>query len=206
MRIPRSSAVVLVALSLAACGDAPGRITAAGEPSQVVVPPPVCVTFDPFAVGSTGGGAVGDLPGTVKGVENGIPVSVHVFYHPGGATSFNLATLTAALPGFGAGNIANTNNINLGFDFTGLPFVPSAVKFAWRDYGGHENLRVNGSPFYVGELIAAPSPWGGAAVSHVWAWGGGGAFKQGTTTLTGPVSVLGVGGQEFYLENVCAYP
>lgn len=204
MRPLRSSIPPLLVASLAACGDIPQPITFATEPSQVVLVP-VCVTFDGLAIGAAAGGPHGDSPGDVIFTENGIPVSVHKFYHPPpDPASFDEAIVAAAFPTFGSVNIAEIHNINLGFDLTGLAFVPSSVTFDWRDYGGHENLKVNGSGVHIGELTAAPSPMSGVGVSHVWAAAGG--VKQGTTTLTGAVSTFGVGGQEFYLDNVCANP
>src|SRR5829696_5262042 len=170
MRPLRSSVLVLLAVVLAACGDIPQPVTFATEPSQVVLVP-VCVTFDGLPIGATAGGPSGDLPGDVIFTENGIPVSVHKFYHaPPNPPSFDEAEIVAAFPpfpAFGSGNIAEIHNINLGFDFTGLAFVPSSVTFDWRDAGGHENLKVNGSAIHLGELTAAPSPMGGVAVSHV---------------------------------------
>lgn len=206
MRPHRSFILPLLALAVGACGDIADPVTFAAEPSRAVLAP-VCVSFDGFLIGSAAGGIHGDSPGDVIFTENGIPGSVHKFHHaPPDPPSFGEATVEAAFtaPAFGSVNIAHTNNINLGFDFTGLAFVPSSVTFDWRDYGGHENLKVNGSGVYIGELTAAPSPMGGAGVSHVWTAGVG--VKQGTTTLTGAVSTFGVGGQEFYLDNVCAHP
>ena len=209
MRPIRSFVPVLLAFALAACGGDAERITAASvEPSKVVLAP-VCVYFDPPLFADSVGGPHGQVPGDLWFTENAIPVSLHAFHHPApDPPSFGEAFVRPAFvaPAFGAGQIARTNNINLGFDFSGLTFVPSSVTFDWRDYGGHENLKVNGSGIFIGELTAAPSPIGGATVGHVWFWGGGGSFKQGTTTLTGPVTYLRVGGQEFFLDNVCANP
>lgn len=205
MTIPRSSVLALLAFALAGCGEAPSPTAVAAGPS-LAAGAPVCVYFDVPALGATAGAAAGNVPGDLWFTENTIPVSVHTFHHPGGGTTFGLATIASAFVAFGNGQIANPNNINLGFDFSAITFVPSSVTFQWRDYGGHENLRVNGSGIYVGELVGAPSPIGGATVSHVWGWGPGNAYKQGTTTLTGPVSILGIGGQEFYLDNVCVHP
>lgn len=213
MRRPRSSVLVLLALAMAACGDAsPERITlservAAGDPSSKVVLVPVCVYFDTPLYADSVGGPHGNAPGDVWFTENSIPVTLHIFHHPApDPPSFGEAFVRPAFAGFGSGKIARTSNINLGFDFSGVGFTPASVTFDWRDYGGHENLKVNGSGIYVGELTASPSPMGGAAVAHAWFWGGGGVFKQGTTTLTGPVTYLRVGGQEFFLDNVCANP
>lgn len=209
---PLRSVPVLVAFALAACGgDAPQRITAA-EPARVVLVP-ACVYFDVPVFADTSGGGYGDSPGDVIFAENAIPVSVHPFHHPApAAPSFGYFYVRPAfaaappLPAFGTGKIGGTNNINLRFDFSGLAFVPSSVTFDWRDYGGHENLKVNGSGLFVGELTSAPSPMGGASVSSVWASWPGGGFKQGTTTLTGAVGSFVIGGQEFFLDNVCANP
>ncbi|HEX6039886.1 hypothetical protein [Longimicrobium sp.] len=197
----------LLTLTLAACGDAPAGITAPdAEPAKAALVP-VCVDFSVPALGATAGGTAGNLPGDLWFTESLIPVTLRTFHHPPGfGTTFGDATVLGAFVTFGSGQIVNTNNINLGFDFSGIGFVPSSVTFQWRDYGGYENLRVNGSGIYVGELTGAPSPIGGATVSHVWGWSPGNNYKQGTTTLTGPVSILGIGGQEFYLDNVCANP
>lgn len=207
MRGLRSSVPALLLLAVAACGDIPEHITAADGPSKAVLAP-VCVYFNPPLYADTVGAPNGNVPGDLWFVENAIPVTLHAFHHPApNPPSFGMAFVRPAIvgpPPFGAGKIARTNNINLGFDFSGVGFTPSSVTFDWRDYGGHENLKVNGSGVFVGELTAAPSPWGGAAVAHAW-WAGAG-FKQGTTTLTGPVTYLRVGGQEFFLDNVCANP
>jgi hypothetical protein len=197
---------VLALLGLAACGDVPGRVTAAAGPSQVVVNPE-CVYFDVPTYADTSGGAFGDSPGDVIFTENGIPVSIHIFHHPPpDPPSFGFFYVRPALGGFGTGDIGATSNINLRFDFSGLAFVPSTVTFDWRDYGGHENLKVNGSGLFVGELSGAPSPMAGITVASAWGWSAGNVFKQGTTTLTGAVAALVVGGQELFLDNVCANP
>ena len=204
MRTFRSTALLLPLVALGACGvDAnPAASTAAGDPARAAAAAPVCVTFDPIALGATFGAPAGHVPGALAFVENGIPVTVHKFHHPGGLTSFNRFDIVPAIvgpPPFGTNHIARVNNINLGFDFSGLSFVPSSVTFEWRDYGGHENLRVNGSGVFIGELTAAPAP----VVSAFFV---GGGFKQGSTTVPGPVKFIAVGGQEFFLDNVCAHP
>lgn len=195
-----------LALALAACADGggPTGVSADGAgPSAALVP--ACVEFNVPPLGAVLGSPAGHVPGQGVFVENGIKVSVHKFGWIGGGSAFNRADIVPAPAGFGAGKVAWVNNINLGFDFSGLSFVPTTVKFEWRDLGGYENLRVNSSGLYIGELTAAPSPFGGVNVAHAWGFIPGG--KQGSTSLSGgPVKGLIVGGQEFYLDNVCAYP
>ena len=207
MSRPRHVLALLVPLALGACSrDAFTPTLPAGEPEPAVIAAsPVCVFFNVPPLGATYGGPVGNFPGQSIFSENGIKVGVQRFLWVGGGWAFNLATIVnSPLAGFGAGKVAELNNINLWFDFGGLSFVPSSVIFDWLDYGGHENLKVNASGVYAGELIAAPTPLGGAGVSHAWFAVVGG--KQGRTKLSGAVSNFWVGGQEFYLDNVCAYP
>jgi hypothetical protein len=206
MTRPRHILALLVPLALAACSRDALTPALPGEPEPAALAAaPVCVFFNVPALGTVYGSPVGNVPGQVVFVENGIKVTVEKFLHPGGMTSFNFAQIVnSPLAGFGAGKVANVNNINLGFHFGGLSFVPSTVTFDWLDYGGHENLKVNASALYAGELIFAPSPWGGAVVTHAWFGVVGG--KQGRTKLSGAVSYFWTGGQEWYIDNVCAYP
>lgn len=199
------ASLAALALALAACADTgPTGVSAEGaEPSALLVP--ACVEFNVPPLGTVLGAPAGHVPGQGVFVENGIKVSVQKFGLAGGGSAFNRADIVAAPAGFGAGRVARINNINLGFDFSALSFVPTTVKFEWRDLGGYENLRVNASGLHIGELTAAPSPFGGVNVAHAWGFIPGG--KQGSTSLSGgAVTGFWVGGQEFFLDNVCAYP
>lgn len=205
MRYIRSLAV-LAPLTLAACGTGDLTPTAPDAPREAALAmAPVCVFFNVPPLGATFGAPVGQPPGTFLFAENGIGVSTAKFFHPGGFTSYNRADIVnTPLAGFGAGKVARINNINLVFDFSGLSFVPSYVQFDWLDYGGHENLGVNGFGPFIGELDTPPAAIGPFPVNSAsFAVFGG---DQGKTRLTGPVQRLLVGGQEFFLDNVCAYP
>lgn len=206
MRIANRLALPALAALLAACSgtDDPTGISPEGAgPSALVVP--ACVEFNVPALWTVLGAPAGHVPGQGVFTENGIKVSVHKFALAGGGSAFNRADIVPAPAGFGAGQVARVNNINLGFDFSSVGFAVNSVKFEWRDQGGHENLRINASPLHVGELIASPSPFGGVSVGHSWFWFAPGT-KQGTTWFQGPTAGFLVGGQEFWLDNVCAYP
>ena len=189
--------------------------TAAGREGQVEtlhterVPPrtrkagvrEVCVTFEaPLTVGTQYGTPAGQHSGDVIFTSNGIPVSVHDFAFSGGGGTFNLAKVDLAP--FGSGQSMNTNNIDLEFDFGGIGFVPTRVQFEFLDRGGSENLSVNGSPVFAGDISAVPASLGGATVSVTSTPIGGG--KKGIVTLAGTIHKLRVGGQEFWIDNVCA--
>jgi hypothetical protein len=163
----------------------------------------VCVDFEPpLTLGTQYGAPAGHSPGDLAFTSKGIPVSVHDFNFSGGGTTFNVAHVDLAPVAFGSGQSMRTNNINLEFAFGGIGFVPSVVSFEFLDLGGIENLSVNGSPLFVGNLPSAPSPLGGVNVSVTTTPVLGGI--RGVVTLSGPVQTLRVGGQEFWIDNVCA--
>jgi len=76
------------------------------------------------------------------------------------------------------------------------------VTFEFLDMGGFENISVNGSPMFTGDISAVPGSLGGAAVSVSSTPAAGG--KTGLVTLAGAIQKLRVGGQEFWINNVCA--
>src|SRR4029079_3374402 len=70
------------------------------------------------------------------------------------------------------------------------------------DLGGTENLAVNGSAVFVGDIAAAPPAIGGVAVSVTAGPVPGGT--RGTVVLTGNITSLRIGGQELWIDNICA--
>lgn len=191
--------------------------TAAGRDEQVEtlhterVPPrrraagarEVCVDFEaPLTVGTQYGAPAGQHSGDLVFTTNGIPVSVYDFNFAGGGGTFNVARIDVAPVPFGSGQSMRTNNINLEFDFSNIGFAPNEVRFEFLDLGGTENISVNGSVIFAGDLSAVPSPIGGVNVSVSTTPVAGG--KKGIVILTGAVQKLRVGGQEFWIDNVCA--
>ncbi|HET7464730.1 MAG TPA: hypothetical protein VFJ82_26040 [Longimicrobium sp.] len=210
MRVRTLSLTLLAAAALAACSPeqaltGPGRSPAAPDANHVGAN---CVNFGIPPLGSTFGPPT--PPGTTVWVENGIPVSVNTFLQSTGAWSYGVLTTELAPASFtlAAGKTGHTNNINTGYDFTGLGFAVTFVKFHARQIGGYDNLSVNGSPIFVGPLPTHPAALGGVAIASAWVGIPGGV--QGTVTLTGsaatPITKLLVGGQELWLDTICAYP
>ncbi len=154
-----------------------------------------CIDFDAkgFTVGTTYNGPVGSP--VFKACDFDVSIENLVI---GGAPYFNFAKIEVAPAGFGSGNIINTNNVTLLFKNTGSSV--STITFDYLDMGGSENLTVNGA-LHSGDLNAAPPSLGGVAVSVAEATVPNG--RMGIVTLSGNIKVFGVGGQEFYLDNVC---
>ncbi|MEC4684784.1 MAG: CARDB domain-containing protein [Nitrospirota bacterium] len=173
---------------------------------EVLLPRIACINFGPPPpAGTLYGSPAGNVPGDVVMVApNGIEMFVYDFRWMGGGGTFNLARIEMPPVPFGTGQTINTNNINLEFDFSGVGFPVSRVELQYLDLGGFENLGVNGQPvpIYAGELSAAPSPIAGVNVSVTSTPVPGG--KTGTLVLTGAVQKLRIGGQEFWIDNVCA--
>jgi len=164
-----------------------------------------CVTFEPpLTLGSTYGAPAGHSSGDLAFVSNGIRAYVYNFNLLSSGTAFNRAFIDFAPVAFSPGQSLRTNNINLLFDFSKLGFIVSKVTFSYLDLGGYENLAVNGSG-YVGELTSAPPALGGASVTVTnIAVPPPMSGKRGTVTLKGPVRSLLIGGQELWIDSVCA--
>jgi hypothetical protein len=196
---------VLLCAAVAACGEDTGtRATAAGP--SLAGAPPACVEFGPPpAPGTIWGSPAGHLPGTVVHTENGIDVSVEPLNWVGGGGTFNFAEIDLPPAAFGSGQVAGTNNIHLRFNFMYLGWVTNKVHFTFLDLGGNENLKVNSSAYHVGELTAAPAVLGSRNVNVAWSAVPGGKTGQ-VTIWGGPIKSMVVGGQEFWIDRVCAEP
>lgn len=173
-----------------------------------ITPPSVaCVTFENQA-GGTQYGPPAQASGDLIFTQNRIDVRVTDFNFTGTGGTFDNARIDASNPSFGVGSqFLSIDNINLLLDFSGLFFTPSRVTFQFVDFGGFENLGVNGSPspIYAGELTAAPSPIGGVSVSTGPQTSVTGGYTS-DATLSGSVTELIVGGQEFGIDEICAHP
>jgi hypothetical protein len=161
-----------------------------------------CVTFDDIEVGKQFGEIAGNQPGDeIYQTADGIRVSVHDFLYSDEGGTFNDVTIREPSSEFGSGPYVWFNNVNLEFDFTGLPFVTRRADFVFRDSGGNQNVSVNLSEIYRQLLVEAPSPIGGVS------WDASDADEFGTRvgTLNGTVEQFLVGGQELALDTVCAH-
>jgi len=156
-----------------------------------------CVDFETLAIGTNYGNGI-NAQGEVIFTQNDIPVTVEYFEWTGGGGMFGTATVMDGTGIFGTMNSMWTNNINLGFDFTGIGYMHNRVSFDFADLGGNENISVNGEPIFAGELNMAPMPPGITMIITDM-----GDFMR--ATLYGNVETLVVGGQEFQIDNVCAW-
>ncbi|HYW13929.1 MAG TPA: hypothetical protein VE871_18340 [Longimicrobium sp.] len=195
---------VLLCAAAAACGDDTGTQATAAGPS-LAGGAPLCVKFTPPPPGTIWGSPVGHVPGQLVHTENAIDVLVQPFHWLGGGGSFNYAEIDLPPVAFGSGQVALTNNINLQFYFGNITWIPTKVYFDYLDLGGHENLSVNGSAFYIGDIAAAPPVLGGRNV-NVTSFPVFGGTTGRVTIWGGSIKHITTGGQEYYIDNVCAVP
>jgi|GEM_PF-1873042 len=213
MRSHRTLALLLpLAVATAACSEGLTPTSPFAEPSQAAIAAvPACVDFEPpLAAGTTWGVTVGQPPLTYVHAENGIRVFTEKFYLMGGGTAYRDARIGLPPVAFSAGQAARTLHINLIFDFTGLTFAPSSYTFDYLDVNGpqsYENLRVNASPVFIGELDSPPPALAGVPITLA-----AGPFAvppigdRGTLKLGAGVNRLTVGGQDLWIDHVCANP
>ncbi len=162
----------------------------------------VCVDFEPpLNVGDQFGQPAGHSGGDVIFTTRGIEVSVQDFSLVGGGSTLNVAQVDQAPAPLGGGQAMRLNNISLGFNFTRAGLAGGVVSFDFLDMGGYHNLSVNGSPVFVGDIKAVPSPTGGVAIAVSTTPVVGGT--RGVVVLRGTVEDLLVGGQELWIDNIC---
>lgn len=214
MRTHHTLAFLLpLAMATAACSESlTSTSPLAAEPAEAAMAPaPACVDFEPpLGLGTIWGASVAQPPLTLVHVENGIRVYTEKFFLAGGGTAYRDARIGIPPVAFSAGQAARTLHINLIFDFTGVGFTPSAYTFDYLDVYGpqaYENLRVNASPVFIGELDSPPPFLGGVPIGFA-----AGPFAvpptgdRGTLKLGAGVGRLTVGGQDLWIDHVCAYP
>lgn len=99
----------------------------------------------------------------------------------------------------GSGQDMNSNNVNLRFHF-GEQGV-NGLSIAFGEYGGNLNIQVNGEFRNFGNFAnIAGATIGGTTVSVQ----NGTGNDKGTLKLSGKIVTFAVGGQELWVDDVCA--
>jgi len=177
---------------------------------KVLPNPSVCVDFEPpLNLGTQYGQPAGHNPGDVVFTTNNIPVTVENFDNTATNSVFNVAFIDSPPHTFGKGQTIRLNNISLMSDFSGLGFDPSKLTFDFLDAGGTESLSdENGVLSFVGDFSSVPASIGGMSitVSATPIYNSQNVIiaQKGTVTLTGNVKKLLIGGQELWIDHVCA--
>lgn len=152
-----------------------------------------CVNFESLSVGTRY-----EFQDTFT--DAGAMITVEAFQWGNGTwTNGNYAQVDNRLRAGGSGLDMQYNNVNLRFDFGALGL--NGLSMVFGEYGGNLNLQVNGE-FRNFENFAMlnGSILGGAGVSV----SGGTGNDTGNITISGKVQSFAIGGQELWIDDVCA--
>ena len=138
--------------------------------------------------------------------EDNISVSLHEFFPVNSNVGyvFNQCYIESASNlGFGSGQVMFTDSISLVFDFTSCGERRNWVKLRFADFGGIQNLEINGHQFYIGGLddaIGNPAPGITLFISRDLPTT---SFSKATIHILGNVGHLVIGGEKLALDDIC---
>lgn len=138
--------------------------------------------------------------------EDNIPVSLHEFFPVSNNVGyvFNQCYIESATNlGFGSGQVMVTDSISLVFDFTRCGERRNWVKLRFADFGGIQNLEINGYQFYISGLddaIGNPAPGITLYISRDLPTT---SFSKATVHILGNVGHLVIGGEKLALDDIC---
>ena len=166
--------------------------------------------FESLSVGDRWGDVVASAtdhpvpPGGTISSSGSVDFYIDELHTIGGFVGFNYLMADNSISTYtGSGTLLMTNNVTAGFDLSALDV--DTLCFDFVDMGGSEELTINGSQFLTpsgyGALITAPATLGGVSVSVTGSSLGFGFV--GSVVLIGDVTDLKIGGQEFWIDNVC---
>ncbi len=166
-----------------------------------------CINFESFTGGTVFNTANGYEPGSIFLQRQGVTGTVERFQN-GNTQSFGQVVIRQAPstlnPPFtlSQGQSVLTSNATVQFQF---PAGTTSVCFHFWAGSGAENIAVNGQPvqlvnfpFNIPSNLAPGVTWNITPASTP-----GTALATGTMCLTGNIQSLRVGGQEFFLDNLC---
>ncbi|MBL1137790.1 MAG: hypothetical protein HND46_20960 [Chloroflexi bacterium] len=153
-------------------------------------PPGECVNFESLALGSHF--VVGDTFD-----EAGVKMTVVDFYWSSGVASGGFAEIGASGAAGGSGQELIVNNVSIAFDFGG---PVSFVSLRFGEYGGNVNIEINGDFRNEDDFAKIHNQVIGGVTVLV---GNGFGNDSGMIVLVGTVNTFSIGGQEFFIDEVC---
>lgn len=114
-------------------------------------------------------------------------------------TSDGELTVTPGNKAGGSGPELNTNNVNLNFQ---IDYPVNEITLRFADYGGNSNVRINGALKNVNDIMSLNN----STISGVTVTISGnvtGGNWVGSIKLEGIISDFAIGGQEFWIDDIC---
>ncbi|HNZ48457.1 MAG TPA: hypothetical protein PKN92_06385, partial [Candidatus Hydrogenedentes bacterium] len=127
------------------------------------------------------------------------------FYYPSGETDSGIANAggnDSAIPGTPFSQTLWLSNVNCGLDFSNAPALPQCLSFEYGVSGGNVNLEINGDLLNEETVGALDGQTAGNVLVRVYPHPDNDDYT-GRIDLYGNVQTLKVGGQEFYIDNLC---
>lgn len=153
------------------------------------------VNFETLATGTTFGEAT-NSPGELLFTQEGINVTGETF-HFGSFSDFFEASINAPGEDLFSTKHVFFNNINFGFDLSGVGPIDS-VDIEYHEFGGTNNFSVNGGPILeLPAMTAMPTNVAPGVTATV---------DSDSIHLSGVVTSFLIGGQELAIDNVVAVP
>ncbi len=145
--------------------------------------------------------AVGAVNTANQYLEDGLVLSFGPFDN-GTFSAIGSPYIDWGVSGAGSGQVLWLDNTNAHYNLSGYPQV-SSVDFDYADGGGDENLSVNGASLFLEFADEAGVPFSLGGVDVLITRTTGFSESTGKVYLIGAVSEFSVGGEEFYVDNVC---
>jgi len=138
--------------------------------------------------------AAGDIIFT----EDGFDVALDR-YSDGTQLFFSGATVVSATS-TGRGHVLGLIESLAVYDLAAQGGQATKIEFFYSDAGLTGNLKINGNPTYIGDLMAAPAAIAPGVTLAVVATPNGLGRR---VTLSGDITILKVGGADFEIDNIC---
>ena len=132
--------------------------------------------------------------------DSGVQMSLHDFQWVTSTwTSNGHAKVRGQQQAGGSGNDLRLNNVNVEFHFGTIP----GLTLLFADYGGNENLNINGDHVSVGNLVSLDGTTQGGVDIAIDVTASSTSGQMGKMTLTGTIESFSIGGAELWIDNVC---
>ncbi len=160
----------------------------------------LCTTFESLPPGQA-------YPVGATFTENNIKMTpLNFVWSNGTPTAGGFARVATGGQARGSGQDLELNNINLDFDFGP---VARSLTLRFGEYGGNLNIRVNGQFRNFGNFADINQATIGNAAVAVNIYdprSNNGSGDLGILTLSGAINQFALGGQELWIDDVCAQP
>lgn len=168
----------------------------------------LCFDFEDLPLNQMFGRSSSSEPGDVLFEQEGVKLGVDTYTTVNGESEFfNITVLDDpfALHQSEDNRGLFVSNINIALDFSDASREVTRVAFDFQDGGGEENISVNGQPIQVVERFSELPQEIAPGVKLTLRLDSTDLISEsGTLVLEGTVQTLVIGGQELFIDNVCA--